>query len=126
MRISTSDLFYTENSLKVYRGLLETLVDPADVRRYQLPWCGRFSVPFGMELVRRTAERLGGPVPEGAVLATGTSLSDPRLAVSEATLAAGLGTTAPSNLQAVQAFRVADHDDARRIHDPFLLYLQEV
>lgn len=80
------------------RGLLETLVDPADGRTYRIPWCGRFSIPFGMELVRRTAERLGRRAPVGTVLATGTSLTGPQLAVSDATLAAGLGTTAPANL----------------------------
>ncbi len=80
------------------RGLLETLVDPDSVRTYRLPWCGRFSIPFGMEMVRRTAERLGRPVPLGTVLRYGSSLSEPQLAVTETTLAAGLGTTAPSNL----------------------------
>lgn len=78
--------------------LLTTLVDSDDVRRYRLPWCGRFSIPFGMELVRRTALRLGRPVPRGSVLATGTSLTGPLLPVSDATRAAGLGVTAPANL----------------------------
>jgi len=78
--------------------LLATLVDEHDVRSYRIPWCGRFSIPFGMELLRRTSERLGRPAPTGTVLATGTSISGPQLPVSEATRAAGLGTTAPSNL----------------------------
>lgn len=78
--------------------LLATLVEADDVRRYRLPWCGRFSVPFGMELVRRTAERLGRPLPTGSVLATGTSLTGPQLAVSDATRRAGLSVTAPANL----------------------------
>jgi len=78
--------------------LLATLVDERDVRSYRIPWCGRFSIPFGMELLRRTSERLGRPVPAGTVLATGTSISGPQLPVSQATRTAGLGTTAPSNL----------------------------
>jgi len=80
------------------RSLLETLVDPADPRVYRIPWCGRFSVPFGLELVRRTAERLGLPTPEGRLLRHGTSVSEAELPVSPATREAGLGSTAPSNL----------------------------
>jgi len=75
-----------------------TLVDPDDVWRYRLPWCGRFSIPFGLELLRDLAAKTGAGVPEGHLLRTATSLSEPLLPVSEATRAAGLGTTAPSNL----------------------------
>jgi len=79
------------------RGLLAELVEADDVRRYRIPWCGRFSIPFGLELLRKTAQRLGDPVPEGHFLRYGTSLSEPEPAVSEATRQAGLGYTAPSN-----------------------------
>jgi AmmeMemoRadiSam system protein B len=80
------------------QGLLHTLVDETDVRRYRLPWCGRFSVPFGLEVLRKTAERTGEPVPVGHLLRYGTSLSESELPVSRATRDAGLGYTAPSNL----------------------------
>ncbi len=79
------------------RGLLYELVDESDVRRYRLPWCGRFSVPFGLELLRKTAQRTGLSVPRGHLLRYGTSLSDPEPAVSDAARQAGLGYTAPSN-----------------------------
>lgn len=80
------------------RSLLHTLVDEDDVHRYRIPWCGRFAVPFGLELLRRTAELQGRPVPEGVFLRYGTSLEGPQPEVSPATRAAGLGTTGPSNL----------------------------
>jgi AmmeMemoRadiSam system protein B len=79
------------------RELLYELVNEADVRRYRLPWCGRFSVPFGLELLRKTAQRTGLSVPRGHLLRYGTSLSDPEPAVSDAARQAGLGYTAPSN-----------------------------
>jgi AmmeMemoRadiSam system protein B len=80
------------------RRLLHTLVVESDVRQYRLPWCGRFSIPFGLEVLRRTAERIGDPPPVGHLLRYGTSLSEPELPVSRATRDAGLGYTAPSNL----------------------------
>ncbi len=75
-----------------------TLVDPNNVRTYTLPWCGRFSIPFGLELLRDLAAKTGLEIPEGHFLRYATSLSEPQLPVSQATLDAGLGTTAPSNL----------------------------
>ena len=77
--------------------LLYQLVEPSDVTRYRIPWCGRFSVPFGLETLRVLSERLGLGRPHGTLLRYGTSLSEPELAVSAATRAAGLGYTAPSN-----------------------------
>jgi AmmeMemoRadiSam system protein B len=79
------------------RGFLERLVEPEDVRQYRIPWCGRFSIPFGVELLRKTTRNLGDPVPVGHFLRYGTSLSEPEPPVSEATRRAGLGYTAPSN-----------------------------
>lgn len=80
------------------QGLLHTLVDETDVRRYRLPWCGRFSIPFGLEVLRKTAERIGEPVPVGHLLRYGTSVSEAELPVARETRDAGLGYTAPSNL----------------------------
>jgi hypothetical protein len=79
------------------RGLLNELVDTTDVRRYRVPWCGRFSVPFGLEVLRKTSEAAGEPVPEGHLLRYATSLTGPEPAVTEAVREAGLGYTAPSN-----------------------------
>jgi len=79
------------------RALFETLVDP-DTLEYRLPWCGRFSIPFGLELLRKVAIASTGATPRGALLRYGTSLSEPELPVSSATRESGLGYTAPSNL----------------------------
>ena len=78
-------------------GLLDTLVDPDDLS-YRLPWCGRFSVPFGLELLRKIAAYSGEGIPEGTLLRYGTSLSEPELPVLAETRENGLGYTAPFNL----------------------------
>jgi len=78
-------------------GLLYELVDKEDVRRYRLPWCGRFSVPFGLELLRMTAAGLGKGAPVGHFLRYGTSISEPEPPLSEGLRESGLGYTAPSN-----------------------------
>ena len=78
-------------------GFLDTLVDPDDLS-YRLPWCGRFSVPFGLELLRKIAVAGGEDIPEGTLLRYGTSLSEPELPVSAEARENGLGYTAPSNL----------------------------
>ncbi|MCP4898115.1 MAG: AmmeMemoRadiSam system protein B, partial [bacterium] len=79
-------------------NLLYTLVSREDVRQYRLPWCGRFSIPFGTEMLRRLVGKLGNRRLDGAILRQATSLSEPELEVSTATREAGLGYTAPSNL----------------------------
>ena len=72
------------------------LVDP-ETLEYRLPWCGRFSIPFGLEVLRKLSLSTAGKVPNGALLRYGTSLSEPELPVSSATRSSGLGYTAPSN-----------------------------
>lgn len=91
---------YLEGPLQSERleSLLGTLVDPAHPRTYRVPWCGRFSIPFGLEVLRQVAEATGMTVPQGHLLRSATSLSEPELPVSADTKKAGLGTTAPSNL----------------------------
>ncbi len=74
------------------------LVNQDDVRKYKLPWCGRFAVPFGVDLLGKVAEKTGLETPQGHLLRYATSLSEPVLPVSQDTLDAGLGFTAPSNL----------------------------
>ena len=77
---------------------LANLVDENDVRRYRIPWCGRFSIPFGLELLRKLSLANEATTPTGTFLRYGTSLSEAELPVTAATRAAGLGYTAPSNL----------------------------
>lgn len=76
------------------RRFLERCIDPADVTRYQVTWCGRFSVPFGLVTAERTRERLGLPPLTGTVLDCGTSVSEAGVDVSDLP---GMGVTAPSN-----------------------------
>ena len=78
------------------REFFATLVDP-DTLDYRLPWCGRFSIPFGLELLRKLSLATVGKVPCGTLLSYETSLSEPELPVSSATRSSGLGYTAPSN-----------------------------
>lgn len=75
---------------------LDTLVDPSDLD-YRLPWCGRFSIPFGLEVLRKVARTTQAAVPNGTLLRYGTSLSEPELPISKDARDHGLGYTAPSN-----------------------------
>jgi AmmeMemoRadiSam system protein B len=76
------------------RELFADFVDPESPDTYRMSWCGRFSIPFGMLLLKRTAEALGLRAPEGMPLCYATSISGPELRVKDV----GLGATAPSNL----------------------------
>ena len=76
------------------RTLYASFVDPRDPDTYRLTWCGRFSIPFGMLLLRATSQALGMPVPQGKPVAYATSVGAPELRVREA----GLGETSPANL----------------------------
>jgi MEMO1 family protein len=103
-------------------GFEYTLVDPDNVHSYTIPWCGRFSIPFGLELLRDLAAKTGLQTPEGHFLRYATSLSEPQLPVKQATLDAGLGTTAPSNLShwvgyAAVGFTVGDDTEKRAAVD---------
>jgi AmmeMemoRadiSam system protein B len=76
------------------RQAFADFVDPEHPDTYRMSWCGRFSIPFGMLLLKRTAEDLGLSAPRGMPLCYATSISAPELRVEDV----GLGATAPSNL----------------------------
>jgi len=76
------------------RDLFGRFVDPAEPDTYRISWCGRFSVPFGMLVLDRTAKALGLSSPVGMPLAYATSVGAPELRVRDT----GLGETAPANL----------------------------
>ena len=76
------------------RTLYGTFVDPAEPDTYRVSWCGRFSIPFGMLVLRRTASALGLEAPVGMPLAYATSVGAPELRVRDV----GLSETAPANL----------------------------
>jgi AmmeMemoRadiSam system protein B len=71
-----------------------TCVDPEHPANYRLPWCGRFSIPFGLLLLERTTAALGLPTPVGHPLCYGTSISAPELKLKEV----GMGVTAEADL----------------------------
>jgi AmmeMemoRadiSam system protein B len=76
------------------RTLFATYVDPAEPDTYRLSWCGRFSIPFGLSVLRETAKALGLATPVGMPIAYSTSVGAPELKVRDV----GLGETAPANL----------------------------
>jgi AmmeMemoRadiSam system protein B len=76
------------------REFFETCVDPAEPATYRLPWCGRFSIPFGLLLLRETAALMGKGQPVGHPVAYATSVGWPELPVRDV----GLGQTAPASL----------------------------
>ena len=76
------------------RSFLYNLVEEKNVHEYLITWCGRFSIPFGVDLTRHLANSLGLPVPHGQLLGYGTSVELGELPVRDL----GLGVTAPANL----------------------------
>jgi len=77
------------------RKFLYTCVDSTNVTRYRLTWCGRFSVPFGLDVASRVNETLTGRPLTGVLLDYGTSLGEISLDLHAIP---GLGATAPNNL----------------------------
>ena len=75
-------------------------VQPERPDVYRMPWCGRFSVPFGLLLLGETSRALGLPAPVGRPVAFGVSVDVPELPVK----ALGMGATAPANLYHFVAF----------------------
>ena len=76
------------------KTLYGTFVDPADPDTYRVSWCGRFSVPFGMLVMKETAKAMGLGTPSGMPIAYATSVGAPELRVRDT----GMGETAPANL----------------------------
>jgi AmmeMemoRadiSam system protein B len=76
------------------QAFFSAVVNPQAPDDYRMPWCGRFSIPFGLLLLEATARDLKAGVPVGQPVAFGTSISFPQLPVREP----GLGVTAEANL----------------------------
>lgn len=81
------------NSSKV-RNFFWKCVDPEDPYTYRITWCGRFSVPMGLDFLVHLMRDLNQKPLTGAVLRYGTSISFPALPFQEV----NLGTTYYSNL----------------------------
>lgn len=78
---------------KKIKKLFHSFVDPKDVDRYRWTWCGRFSIPFGLTLMRELLRDKGKKL-EGHSMFYETSLSLPHLQLESP----GLGVTAPAHL----------------------------
>lgn len=77
------------------KDFMHTCVNREDVTEYSVTWCGRFSVPFGLNVASRIKEKLDpGPL-AGTLLDYGTSVSEASIDIGRVE---GLGTTAPNNL----------------------------
>ena len=70
-------------------------VDRHDVTKYTITWCGRFSIPFGLNVASRLTGALESRALTGTLLDYGTSVSEASLDVKDL---GGLGVTAPNNL----------------------------
>jgi AmmeMemoRadiSam system protein B len=78
------------------KEFLYACVDPDDVMKYRVTWCGRFSIPFGLNVASRVTDSLGDRPLTGTLLDYGTSVSEASL---ETEGLGGLGVTAPNNLR---------------------------
>ncbi len=76
-------------------AFLYACVDSTDVTHYKVTWCGRFSVPFGLDVASRVNESLTGKPLTGTLVDYGTSLGEVSLDLNAIP---GLGATAPNNL----------------------------
>jgi len=65
-----------------------------DLKEYKIRWCGRFSVPFGLNTVRILMETLNHPQLNGYFLRYDTSYN-----LGKMPLDIGIGTTAPNNIR---------------------------
>jgi AmmeMemoRadiSam system protein B len=81
-------------SLDKAQKFFAAVVNPDKPDEYRMPWCGRFSVPFGLMFLAETAKRLGVPAPRAVPLMLGVSVDTPELKVRDV----GVAPTAPANL----------------------------
>lgn len=76
------------------RHFFEAVVDPDQPDVYRKPWCGRFSIPFGLELLRSLSQQLSLDPPRAMPIAFGASVDAPELPLRHM----GLGQTCPISL----------------------------
>jgi len=65
-----------------------------DLKEYKIRWCGRFAIPFGLNMVRILMEKLNHPPLNGCLLRYDTSYN-----LGKLPLDIGIGTTAPNNIR---------------------------
>ncbi|MFH1862974.1 MAG: AmmeMemoRadiSam system protein B [bacterium] len=99
-RAVQQDLNLAENYLsgELHRDKLKSFfyecVNPEDITQYRITWCGRFSVPFGLNVLSRLLESSRLPPAQGVLLDYGDSVSEASLEIEGL---GGLGVTAPNN-----------------------------
>jgi len=77
------------------KNLMYTLVDSSDAYTYNITWCGRFAVPFGVDFLYYLKKDLNLGDLNGHFISYGTSLEPGKMSIQEP----GLGFTAPANLR---------------------------
>jgi AmmeMemoRadiSam system protein B len=80
-------------SLDKAKRFFAAVVNPDKPDEYRMPWCGRFSVPFGLMLLADVGKRLGVTL-RGLPLVLGVSVDTPELKTHDV----GVGPTAPASL----------------------------
>jgi AmmeMemoRadiSam system protein B len=80
---------------RIERFTRYTLADH-DHREYKWPWCGRYSVPFGLLTAWHLQQRCAAPLFSGTILGYATSLDDQRITVDDLD---GMGVTAPASFR---------------------------
>jgi AmmeMemoRadiSam system protein B len=76
------------------RTFSNTTLQQTDFREYAWTWCGRYSVPFGLELMLQLAEKQNIPL-EGKRIGYMSSIDHVRIPVEDL----GMGLTAPASLR---------------------------
>ncbi|NQS98628.1 MAG: AmmeMemoRadiSam system protein B [candidate division Zixibacteria bacterium] len=77
------------------KGFMDCCVDSEDMTKYLITWCGRFSIPFGLNIAVSLMNTLEGRKLEGTLLDYGTSVGEASLDMEGL---GGMGVTAPNNL----------------------------
>ena len=80
-------------SLDKAKKFFAAVVNPDKPDEYRMPWCGRFSVPFGLMLLAELDKKLGVAL-HGVPLVLGVSVDTPQLKTQDV----GVAATAPANL----------------------------
>lgn len=88
------ELLAGEVTPEMARTFFEAMVDPDHPETYRKTWCGRFSIPFGLMLLRTASRELGLAPLRGMPVAFGASVDVPELQVRPL----GLGPTCPISL----------------------------
>lgn len=74
---------------------LYSLIDRQDINTYKITWCGRFSIPYGLNFLYYLKKNLKSNSLTGYFLSYGTSIEPGKMSLNEP----GLGVTASASLK---------------------------